>query len=250
MAHETDYLAGPLSLAAGMPLRVAVYSKISLAIHSGHLKPGSVLPNEGDISATLGVSRTVIREAMLLLEEDGLVKTKRGVGRFVADSIPVAGLERIQSMEDLLSDDGIPPRLLRLRHDWQDASTWVAENLAVEFGTQVWITETLFLDSTGPVGVSQEYINAAPSDVDGLSSLSAPATLLSILLGRGGAVDAARVDVAIAPAGETRAGQLGVGIDDPLLVLTHHGFSDGVAVYLGKCSIVPSRARFVVNQSF
>jgi DNA-binding transcriptional MocR family regulator len=34
------------------------------------------------------VSRTVVREALMLLEEGGLIRARRGVGRFVADTLP------------------------------------------------------------------------------------------------------------------------------------------------------------------
>lgn len=52
-------------------------------IESGALEPGSRLPTEQQLSAKLGVSRNVIREAIAQLRADGLVEARQGVGAFV-----------------------------------------------------------------------------------------------------------------------------------------------------------------------
>ncbi|WP_019646915.1 FadR/GntR family transcriptional regulator [Novispirillum itersonii] len=52
-------------------------------IVSGQLKPGDKLPTEQELNRELGVSRTVIREAVASLRADGLVQPKQGVGVFV-----------------------------------------------------------------------------------------------------------------------------------------------------------------------
>src|SRR5262245_60542336 len=50
------------------------------AILSGDLAPGAALPSEREISAQLGVSRTVVREALGRLSSLGLVKSVHGSG--------------------------------------------------------------------------------------------------------------------------------------------------------------------------
>lgn len=52
-----------------------VYNKLKNWIISGELQPGTKLRDQ-DLSDTLGISRTPIREALLKLENDGLVVTK------------------------------------------------------------------------------------------------------------------------------------------------------------------------------
>lgn len=46
---------------------------------------GEKLPNENDLSETLGISRTTLREAIRILISEGLLVVKRGRGTFVAD---------------------------------------------------------------------------------------------------------------------------------------------------------------------
>lgn len=46
---------------------------------------GEKLPNENELSETLGISRTTLREAIRILISEGILVVKRGRGTFVAD---------------------------------------------------------------------------------------------------------------------------------------------------------------------
>ena len=50
--------------------------------------PGEKLPNENDLSAELGVSRTTLREAISSLVAQGVLQIQRGRGTFVAQELP------------------------------------------------------------------------------------------------------------------------------------------------------------------
>jgi GntR family transcriptional repressor for pyruvate dehydrogenase complex len=54
-------------------------------ILSGDLEIGGQLPNELDLSAQYGVSRAVVREAIRVLVQEGLVEVRRGLGTFAID---------------------------------------------------------------------------------------------------------------------------------------------------------------------
>ena len=54
-------------------------------ILSGRLKPGDRLPSESDMGKMLGVSRTVVREAVRLLSAKGLVEARSGSGIYVRE---------------------------------------------------------------------------------------------------------------------------------------------------------------------
>lgn len=56
-------------------------------IRSGALNPGDRLPTENQLSQRFDVSRSVIREAISRLKDDGLVNSRQGRGAFV--SFPV-----------------------------------------------------------------------------------------------------------------------------------------------------------------
>jgi GntR family transcriptional repressor for pyruvate dehydrogenase complex len=61
---------------------------VSGLIRKGRLQPGDRLPTEMELTETLGVSRTCIREAMKCLEYLGLVRIRPRVGATVLDPSP------------------------------------------------------------------------------------------------------------------------------------------------------------------
>src|SRR6202035_5190211 len=70
-------LASPKSLSA------EVVDRLAEQIISGDLAAGAKLPSEQEMMTGMGVSRTVVREAVAALRARGLVITRHGVGAFV-----------------------------------------------------------------------------------------------------------------------------------------------------------------------
>lgn len=66
----------------GNPMRTHVYKQIEQAIFDGDIVPGTALA-EVKLSHELGVSRTPVREALMQLEMEGLVKTVPNKGAVV-----------------------------------------------------------------------------------------------------------------------------------------------------------------------
>ena len=60
--------------------------QLTLAIVSGGLAAGALLPREVDLAEEYGVSRGVARETIRAMEERGLVQVRHGVGAVVAES--------------------------------------------------------------------------------------------------------------------------------------------------------------------
>jgi GntR family transcriptional repressor for pyruvate dehydrogenase complex len=65
-------------------LRHEIAERLAAEILSGQLPPGARLPTEQAMVAAMGVSRTVVREAVAALRAEGLVVTRQGAGAFVA----------------------------------------------------------------------------------------------------------------------------------------------------------------------
>lgn len=76
---------------------VAVYDKLFKMISEGIFKDGTRLPSEPDLAKSLGVSRTTLRQALSLLQDDGLIKNIQGKGNFILKPISnkTSGLEVI-----------------------------------------------------------------------------------------------------------------------------------------------------------
>ncbi len=61
-----------------------VAEQVAGLIRGGELAPGSRLPAERDLAKRMGVSRPVLREALISLEIAGLVEVRTGSGAYVA----------------------------------------------------------------------------------------------------------------------------------------------------------------------
>jgi GntR family transcriptional repressor for pyruvate dehydrogenase complex len=64
-------------------LYLAVVDHLKQAIESGVYPVGGRLPSERELAEELGVSRPVVREAIIVLESRGFVQTRHGAGVFV-----------------------------------------------------------------------------------------------------------------------------------------------------------------------
>src|SRR5437867_6468012 len=83
MVETTEFELEPLAPSGTLADRV---TQILLQkIESGEFSPGDRLPTEQVMVQRLGVSRTVIREAVSRLKSEGLVETRQGSGAFVRE---------------------------------------------------------------------------------------------------------------------------------------------------------------------
>ena len=69
------------------PVSLQVRDLMRKSILSGQFRPGDQLPTEAEFAEEYGVSRTSIREALKLLEQEGCIVVRRGRGRFASPSV-------------------------------------------------------------------------------------------------------------------------------------------------------------------
>ncbi len=75
-----------------------VVSQIERRILDKELKPGDRLPNESELAKQFGVSRTVIREAIMMLRQARLVEVRHGVGTFITEPLPEHASEQLTQL--------------------------------------------------------------------------------------------------------------------------------------------------------
>lgn len=68
---------------ANYPRYVSVYDVLLSDIQNGVYEPGCKLPGENELAKRFNVSRNTLRQAILLLHEDGYVSNHQGKGTFV-----------------------------------------------------------------------------------------------------------------------------------------------------------------------
>lgn len=99
------------------PLYAQTATLLRRRIEDGTWPAGAQMPTLDDLTGELGVGRVTVRQAMALLEQDGLIERWRGRGTFVAEprnQAPVVSMTA--SWEALLEGiEGAKPRLLGSR---------------------------------------------------------------------------------------------------------------------------------------
>ncbi len=250
MSDVQQLLSEPLAKRPHTPLRVAVYSRLAEGIRKGVLPRGSLVPPEVELGAAMGVSRTVVRESLMLLEEDGLIQSKRGVGRFVATTLPAVGLERIVPVEQLFATGQSSLHLRRLKVLLQPASEFTAPKIGVQPGQDALFWESLISRDDDPIAHIQETIPARRPTDDRLDSdQHTKQTMLGALLDRlRSELGPGSCAVSVSTVGPTRAEFLDLADSDPVLVLTETVQRAGLPFYHAKCVVAPRAGHVSVAQ--
>ncbi|MER6911997.1 GntR family transcriptional regulator [Streptomyces sp. NPDC000594] len=236
---------------------VALYERIADAVHDGTYPPGSTLPSEPRLAAELGVSRPALREALLLLQEDGLVTVRRGVGRTVNDAPPRRGYERLRPLEELLAGGG-PVRVGALLRAVEEPTDFTTQHLLAPAGSELRFWESV-LTAPGAAGVlSQEW--AAPEETLRAAhpafaeALGAPGagggSMLAVLAGvaRGVAVSG-HSQVGATLLGRRRGRQLDRAPDTPAVLVTQVVLAGGTPVLAAKHMLPTGAPALPVLQS-
>jgi len=102
-------VAPSLELTRIRPAYEQVAAQLRSRILDGTMKPGERLPVEGQLSATFGVSRTTIREALRILNSQDLVHTVRGVngGTFVSEINAQGFIDNMESRLGLMASSSV-----------------------------------------------------------------------------------------------------------------------------------------------
>ncbi|MFF3605985.1 GntR family transcriptional regulator [Streptomyces sp. NPDC002463] len=208
---------------------VALYERIADAVHDGTYPPGSTLPSEPKLAAELGVSRPALREALLLLQEDGVLTVRRGVGRTVNDRPPRRGFEHVQPLEELIGA-GAPLRVRALLRTVEEPTDFTTQHLLAPARAELRFWESLLTGEGTAAALSHEW--AAP---DGLldrvhpefaralrqTGAGAAVSMLAVLVGasRETALNA-HSGITATLLGRRRGEQLGRPADTPAVLVT------------------------------
>lgn len=77
-----------------------IVDQVRQLVDTGKLRPGDRLPPERELARTLSVSRSTLKEAFRVLEHVGLVESKMGRGRYIAQ--PRSARSSTHALSDVL----------------------------------------------------------------------------------------------------------------------------------------------------
>jgi GntR family transcriptional regulator len=116
-----------------MPLYFQLARLLTGEINTGRWRAGDRLPSEAEICETYGVSRATVRQALLRLENEGLIQRLKGRGTFISDSRHRSWL--VQSSEGFFHDEvgrfGLDVTSRILRAELAPLPRWASQALSL-----------------------------------------------------------------------------------------------------------------------
>lgn len=109
---------------------------------------GDKVPSESECCRTYGVSRATVREAFRLLEQERLLETRHGAGRFVlpgATGLVQGEVNLTRSTLKYLSERGYQPRITVLDVRTVAADAKVADEFGIAEGDELMEVERVYL---------------------------------------------------------------------------------------------------------
>lgn len=114
------------------PLPLRVYQQLRAEIAAGAHAPRARLPSEAELATSFGVSRVTVREALRMLQRDGLVAAQQGRGHFVlAGGLIREPITELRSVTELLGSLGYA-----VETEVLDVARVAAEELAEPLGVE------------------------------------------------------------------------------------------------------------------
>lgn len=119
-------------------LRHSLASELRARIRSGEWRPGERMPSEPELARRRTVSRSSMRAAITMLEEEGYVNRKHGSGTYVTHRPALRNdLGRNFGVSTQIASTGLEPGAVDVRSGAEPAPAFVAEALRVEEGELV-----------------------------------------------------------------------------------------------------------------
>lgn len=233
-----------------LPYYVQLKDALRAEIKSGEWKPGDRIPGEPELCRLFGVSRTVVRQALVEMAHEGLVVREKGKGTFVAEP-KITSKSLVHSLIGFYQDmeaRGLPLASQVLEQKIEPASPMVASYLKLEPMTpvikiyrlrSVQDEAIILVTSYLPYEVCRELVQADLSD-QSLYAFIENQCGLTIVRGR------RRINAVIA--NEFEADLLGIEVGSALIRLESISYlSDGSPIEYFDGLFRGDRSRFEVD---
>jgi GntR family transcriptional regulator len=212
------------------PLRNSVADLLRERIRRTRDQGGKRLQTEQQLMEEFGVSRQTVREALRMLEVEGLIVRRQGVGSLIASPPPIeAGIETLESNMESIRRAGFTPGSILLGIERVSLPETVAAVLGFSASEPVagYRTETVFTANGQPALYSVSHVSEARVGPGGLDLRRQFTSMREFFtVGLKHRVHYARVVIFAERADRITASHLGLATGDPVLILEGPAFSD------------------------
>jgi GntR family transcriptional regulator len=176
-----------------LPPSRRVAEELRHAIIAGTFPPGALLPSERELARTYGIARNTARQAIAILQADGLVDAQHGRGVFVRRERPLlrrahdryARRHReagVAPFREEARTQGHAGRIDVTAVERVPAPAWVAQRLSLAEGEPVLRRRKRYLADEEPVQLADTYLPLAIADGTALAEeVPAPGGLFAAL---------------------------------------------------------------------
>lgn len=196
---------------------------------------GDQLPSEEKLTAEFKVSRPAVREALKLLEQDGIIRVEHGRGRFLMSGGALyveRPITTFESVTDMVAGLGYKTRTVLLSAEEIPADDTIAAGLHCVQGLHVLKIERVRYIKNTPIHYSLDFVRA--TDIP-ISPEKITGSLVNILRSRGQAPVASTAKVSATLLPEPILKQRGFANFGPALLITETCFtSSGYPILLAR----------------
>lgn len=231
-----------------VPLYVSAYEKLYNRIKSGEFKPGDKLPGEHSLADSMNISRGTLRQALLLLQEDGIIINRQGKGNFITTNANGLGngLERVshiplkfsKSQCDVILDEVV----------YQPSTKIIEENLQLERTKLIAIFELVFKVDGEIIGSSGIFLPYEILDESNVSLENNEEMKNFILDYKDNNVANSHINVRVVEARESTAKRLNIDEGETLVCFYEIAYSElGIPNMYLKSYCIPRYFDFYIN---
>jgi GntR family transcriptional regulator len=141
----------------GVPAYMQVAEQLKSEIVLGRLNVGGRVPPESELMEGSDLSRVTIRKALQMLENEGLVERKQGLGTFVREPINQE-LSEVQTITEVLLARGITPSVKVVSFGVLLPPEHVRRALGLNETTSLILAKRLYLDGNEPLALLHIYL--------------------------------------------------------------------------------------------
>ncbi len=140
------------------PAYVKIYRGLKSEIQKGTYPIGAFLPKESELELIYNVSRTTIRKAVKMLNQEGILEVRQGCGTRVRDYKAKQNYNKVTSVTESLRKRGYEVTTADMMVDTLEADSRLAMELEIPAGTLVARIQRLQLADNKPVTLMENYI--------------------------------------------------------------------------------------------
>lgn len=210
--------------------RVKEFLKAGLA--DGRWRPGELMPSEAELVARFGVSRMTVNRALRELASEGLIERVQGVGTFAAQLHRISSTLTIRDLQEEIASRGRRHHAEVNLQRREPAAAALAASLGIAAGGAVFHTLIVHHEDGVPLQCEDRYVNpaAAPGYLDTDFTRTTPTRYLLEVA----PLWEAQYTIEASRPTAQEARLLGIGRDEPCLVIVRRTVSRGVPITLAR----------------